>query len=303
MLAIVLVGFVEVLTQSVGLAALSAAVGLVLLIAGGDALVRGATRLAQLMRFSPAVIGLTIVAAGTSAPELVVSVRSAVAGTPDLALGNVVGSNIFNIGAILGIVALIRPLRIQGNTVRLEWPVMMLAAQDLRVVPLTVHLALSDVPAAVTQDMILRKAHMVAAALRQDFGIGAPRLAVAGLNPHAGEGGAFGREEIEVILPAIERLKAEGLDISGPHPADTMFHDAARKTYDAALCMYHDQALIPLKTLDFYGGVNVTLGLPIVRTSPDHGTALNIAGHGIARPDSLISAIKTADKMVQSRGI
>ncbi|MCB1529603.1 MAG: 4-hydroxythreonine-4-phosphate dehydrogenase PdxA [Rhodospirillales bacterium] len=182
-------------------------------------------------------------------------------------------------------------------------PVMMLAAQDLRVVPLTVHLALSDVPAAVTQDMILRKAHMVAAALRQDFGIGAPRLAVAGLNPHAGEGGAFGREEIEVILPAIERLKAEGLDISGPHPADTMFHDAARKTYDAALCMYHDQALIPLKTLDFYGGVNVTLGLPIVRTSPDHGTALNIAGHGIARPDSLISAIKTADKMVQSRGI
>lgn len=182
-------------------------------------------------------------------------------------------------------------------------PVMMLAAQDLRVVPLTVHLALSDVPSAITRDMILHKAHIVAAALKRDFGIGTPRLAVAGLNPHAGEGGAFGREEIEVILPAIEMLKAEGLEISGPHPADTMFHDAARKTYDAALCMYHDQALIPLKTLDFYGGVNVTLGLPIVRTSPDHGTALPIAGQGIARPDSLISAILMADEMAQSRGL
>lgn len=182
-------------------------------------------------------------------------------------------------------------------------PVMMLAAKGLRVVPLTVHMPLSDVSASITQNLICEKARVIARALQKDFGIENPKLAVAGLNPHAGEGGAFGREEIEIILPAIEILQAEGMNISGPHPADTMFHEQARNTYDAALCMYHDQALIPLKTLDFYGGVNITLGLPIVRTSPDHGPALNIAGQNIAKPDSLIAAIKMAAQISKNRQV
>jgi 4-hydroxythreonine-4-phosphate dehydrogenase len=131
----------------------------------------------------------------------------------------------------------------------------------------------------------------------RDFGIARPRLAVAGLNPHAGEGGSMGREEIEIITPAIERLRAEGFEISGPAPADTLFHAAAREHYDAVLCMYHDQALIPLKTVDFHGGVNVTLGLPFIRTSPDHGTALGIAGTGQANPHSLIAALRMAAEM------
>jgi 4-hydroxythreonine-4-phosphate dehydrogenase len=137
--------------------------------------------------------------------------------------------------------------------------------------------------------------------LRRDFGIAAPRLAVAGLNPHAGEGGALGREEIEIIAPAVERLRGEGIAVFGPAPADTLFHERARSRYDAALCMYHDQALIPLKTIDFDRGVNVTLGLPFVRTSPDHGTALDIAGRGIANPESLIAALKLAAEMAARR--
>lgn len=174
-------------------------------------------------------------------------------------------------------------------------PVMMLAAKDLRVVPLTIHMALKDVPLAITQDLICKTARIIHAAL------GAPRIAVAGLNPHAGEEGAFGREEIEIIAPAIAMLKAEGLLVSGPHSADTLFHAEARAGYDVALCMYHDQALIPLKTLDFHGGVNVTLGLDIIRTSPDHGTALGIAGQGIANHQSLVHALILAGDMAKKR--
>lgn len=173
-------------------------------------------------------------------------------------------------------------------------PVMMLTAQDLRVVPLTIHIPLQDVPQAVTNNLIHEKIKVTVKALQQDFGVTVPRVAVAGLNPHAGEGGSIGHEDADVIAPALETLRAEGYVINGPLPADTMFHELAREEYDVAVCMYHDQALIPVKTLDFYGGVNVTLGLPIIRTSPDHGTALNIAGQGIARPDSLIAAIKCA---------
>lgn len=140
------------------------------------------------------------------------------------------------------------------------------------------------------------------AGLRQDFGLAAPRLAVAGLNPHAGEGGAMGHEEIDLIIPVLDRLRAEGMQIMGPLPADTMFHAGARARYDAAICMYHDQALIPIKTIDFAGGVNLTLGLPFIRTSPDHGTAFDIAGRGIADPTSLIAALRMAQDMARARG-
>lgn len=184
-----------------------------------------------------------------------------------------------------------------------ETPVMMLAAKELRVVPLTVHVPLKDVPEAVTEALITEKARIVYQSLQSDFKIMRPRIAVAGLNPHAGEEGKIGGEDQEVIVPAIEKLQAEGLNISGPYPADTMFHAEARAGYDIALGMYHDQALIPLKTLDFHGGVNVTLGLSVVRTSPDHGTALDIAGQGIANPQSLINAIKMADEIARNRDI
>jgi 4-hydroxythreonine-4-phosphate dehydrogenase len=179
--------------------------------------------------------------------------------------------------------------------------VMMLAVDGLRVVPVTVHVPLAQVPTLLTEDLIVVTGRITAAALRRDFAIPAPRLAIAGLNPHAGEGGALGGEEAAVIIPAIERLRAEGIAVTGPHPADTMFHAAARARYDAALCMYHDQALIPLKTIDFDRGVNVTLGLPIVRTSPDHGTAFDIAGKGIASPASLIAAIELAAQLAERR--
>jgi 4-hydroxythreonine-4-phosphate dehydrogenase len=175
--------------------------------------------------------------------------------------------------------------------------VMMLAAPALRVVPVTVHVSLRAALDALTNAAIVAAARTTAAALRTDFGIAAPRLAVAGLNPHAGEGGALGREEIEMIAPAIEALRAEGIDVSGPWPPDTMFTDLARPRYDAAICMYHDQALIPLKTLDMRQGVNVTLGLPIVRTSPDHGTAFDLAGTGKADPGSLIAALRLAGEI------
>ncbi|MEM7189237.1 MAG: 4-hydroxythreonine-4-phosphate dehydrogenase PdxA [Pseudomonadota bacterium] len=179
--------------------------------------------------------------------------------------------------------------------------VMMLAAPDLRVVPITVHIALAAVPMALTAEAIVESGRITTAALRRDFGIAAPRLAFAGLNPHAGEGGAMGREEIEIIAPAIETLKRDGIDAVGPLPADTMFNPAARSRYDVAMCMYHDQALVPLKTLDFARGVNVTLGLPFVRTSPDHGTAFNIAGTGRADPTSLIEALMLAGRMAEAR--
>ena len=181
-------------------------------------------------------------------------------------------------------------------------PVMMLAAGDLRATLVTIHNALGKVPLALTTEAIVNAGLVTAQALRRDFAIAAPRLAVAALNPHAGEGGALGREEIDVIEPAVRALRDLGVDASGPSPADTLFHPEARARYDGVLCMYHDQALIPVKMLDFWGGVNVTLGLPIVRTSPDHGTGFDIAGRGIARPDSLIAAIKLAADIAARRG-
>ncbi len=182
-----------------------------------------------------------------------------------------------------------------------EVPVMMLAAKDLRVVPLTVHIPLKAVPAAVTEELILKKVRIVHESLRHDFKLDTPRIAVVGLNPHAGENGKIGLEDQEVIAPALHILKSEGVDVTGPHSADTLFHEEARQHYDIALGMYHDQVLIPLKTLDFYGGVNVTLGLSVVRTSPDHGTALDIAGQGIARVDSFVNAILMAAEIAQNR--
>ena len=180
-------------------------------------------------------------------------------------------------------------------------PVMMLASDYLRVVPLTIHIPLEKVPTAITADLIQSTCHKIFHSLKMDFGIPAPRIAVAGLNPHAGEEGGMGLEEKNIIAPALENLQKLGMDIQGPLPADTMFHQSARNQYDAALCMYHDQALIPIKTLDFEGGVNVTLGLPIVRSSPDHGTALNIAGQNMAQETSMINALKLAYKIHQNR--
>ena len=173
-------------------------------------------------------------------------------------------------------------------------PVMMLANDHLRVVPVTIHVGLRAALDALTTEGIVAAGHILAGALRRQFGIAQPRIAVAGLNPHAGEGGAMGTEEATLIQPAIAALRAEGVAVTGPHPPDTMFTPAARAGYDAALCMYHDQALIPLKTLDMASGVNITLGLPIIRTSPDHGTAFDIAGSGRADPSSLIAALRLA---------
>ncbi len=180
-------------------------------------------------------------------------------------------------------------------------PVMMLACPGLRVVPVTVHVALKRAAAELTTEAIVTQGRIAAAALRRDFGITAPRLVVAGLNPHAGEDGTMGREDIEIVAPAVVALRDAGIAARGPLPADTLFTPRARATYDCALCMYHDQALIPVKTLDMDGGVNVTLGLSIVRTSPDHGTALDIAGKGLADPGSLIAALRMAGEMVAQR--
>jgi 4-hydroxythreonine-4-phosphate dehydrogenase len=176
-------------------------------------------------------------------------------------------------------------------------PVMMIWSPLLAVVPVTIHIALSEVPKQLTRELIVSTARIAAADMVRRFGLARPRLAIAGLNPHAGEGGAMGREEIEIIAPAIAELRADGLDVSGPLPADTMFHPAARARYDVALTMYHDQGLIPAKTLAFDSGVNVTLGLPFVRTSPDHGTAFDIAGKGVANPASLIEALRLAARL------
>jgi 4-hydroxythreonine-4-phosphate dehydrogenase len=180
-------------------------------------------------------------------------------------------------------------------------PVMMLAGPELRVVPVTIHTALRQAIAALRTEDIVTAAKITAAGLTRDFGIAKPRLAVAGLNPHAGENGTIGREDIEIVAPAVKALRAAGIDVTGPMAPDTMFHAAARQRYDVAICMYHDQALIPLKTLDFDRGVNITLGLPFIRTSPDHGTALDIAGKGVANPASLIAAIALAGELVERR--
>jgi 4-hydroxythreonine-4-phosphate dehydrogenase len=185
--------------------------------------------------------------------------------------------------------------------------VMMLVSSDidppLRVVPYTIHIPLAEVFRRLDRRAIAATAGIVLHSLRSDFGIASPRLAIAGVNPHAGEDGTMGREEIEILTPAIEALRRDGHSVLGPRSADTMFHADARRTYDAALCMFHDQALIPIKTLDFHSGVNVTLGLPIVRTSPDHGTALDIAGRGIANEASMIAAIRMAAEIADRRGL
>jgi 4-hydroxythreonine-4-phosphate dehydrogenase len=178
-------------------------------------------------------------------------------------------------------------------------PVMMLAGPQLRTIPVTIHIPLKEVPAALTMDLIVQTGEIAARDLKSRFGIENPRFAIAGLNPHAGEGGALGGEDEAIIRPAVDQLKAMGIDAVGPLPADTMFHAAARETYDVALCMYHDQALIPAKALGFDDAVNVTLGLPFIRTSPDHGTAFGIAGTGKARPDSLIAALRMAAAMAE----
>jgi len=177
-------------------------------------------------------------------------------------------------------------------------PVMMLSAKNLRTVPITVHIALKEVPAALNGELIIAQTRTSAEGLSRWFGLNRPRIGITGLNPHAGENGAMGQEEIEIITPAIETLKEEGLDVTGPLPADTVFHEEARANYDIFMCMYHDQALIPVKTLGFHDGVNTTLGLPFIRTSPDHGTALTLAGKGLANPASLIAAINQAAEMV-----
>ena len=180
-------------------------------------------------------------------------------------------------------------------------PLMMLAGKSLRVVPATVHIALRDVPAALTTDLIITKGRLLDEALQLYFGCSSPRIAVCGLNPHAGENGQFGDEDQRVIAPAVEAMKDEGIDTFGPLSADTLFHPEARETYDAAIGMYHDQVLIPFKTIDFDGGVNVTLGLDFIRTSPDHGTTFDIAGTGKARPQSLMAAIRMARMMTSWR--
>lgn len=180
-------------------------------------------------------------------------------------------------------------------------PVMMLTAKDLRACLVTIHVPIDQLPELVTGERVIRVARVVHESMKRDFGIAAPRLALAALNPHAGEGGAIGLQEIEVLRPAAEALRAEGLNITDPLPADTLFHEEARARYDAVVCLYHDQALIPVKTLDFWGGVNATLGLPIVRTSPDHGTGFDIAGKGIARADSFIAAVRLASEMASAR--
>lgn len=179
-------------------------------------------------------------------------------------------------------------------------PVMMLAGPELRTVPVTIHIALSAVPKALTTELIVETALVTARDLRRCFGLSSPRLAISGLNPHAGEDGAMGTEDRDIIAPAIAALQASGINAFGPLPADTMFHASARTGYDVAICMYHDQALIPAKALAFDEAVNVTLGLPFIRTSPDHGTAFNIAGKGQARPDSLIAALRLAGRMAGS---
>lgn len=176
-------------------------------------------------------------------------------------------------------------------------PVMLLAGPELRTVPVTIHIALAEVPRQLTSELIVTTARITAHDLASRFGINRPRLAIAGLNPHAGEGGSMGHEDDRIIRPAVEVLRVEGIDAVGPLPADTLFHARARAAYDVALCMYHDQALIPAKALAFDEAVNVTLGLPFIRTSPDHGTAFDIAGKGIARADSLIAALKLARRL------
>jgi 4-hydroxythreonine-4-phosphate dehydrogenase len=188
-----------------------------------------------------------------------------------------------------------------ANGSRAPQPVMMLWSPALAVVPVTIHVSLRDALAQLSSDLIVRTARIAVADLKARFGLSNPRLAVSGLNPHAGEDGSLGTEDIEIVAPAVEILRGEGIDVRGPLPADTMFHAAARESYDCAICMYHDQALIPIKTIAFEDAVNVTLGLPFIRTSPDHGTAFDIAGTGKANPSSLAAALRLAARMAAAR--
>jgi len=239
----------------------------------------------------------------TSAPAAIASIDRAVAdvlsGTAAAVVTNPVAKSVLYKGGFAepGHTEYLAKLSFQqtGNP---AWPVMMLWSPEVAVVPVTIHVPFKEVPQRLTRDLIFETGRVVARDLIDRFGIVQPRLAVAGLNPHAGEEGTMGKEDATVVRPAIERLIADGIDARGPLPADTMFHEAARKTYDAALCMYHDQALIPIKTLAFDHAVNVTLGLPFVRTSPDHGTAFDIAGTGKANPSSLVAALKLAARLV-----
>lgn len=186
----------------------------------------------------------------------------------------------------------------ENHTGKSITPVMMIAGPELKTIPVTIHIPLIEVPSALTTEQVYKISKIAAMDLEMKFGIASPRLAISGLNPHAGESGAMGKEDEEIIRPAVEALRSEGINAFGPLPADTMFHKSARATYDVAICMYHDQALIPAKTLGFDDAVNVTLGLPFIRTSPDHGTALDIADKGIANPSSMIAAIKMASDMI-----
>ena len=186
---------------------------------------------------------------------------------------------------------------VQEATGKVLRPVMMLWSPELAVVPVTIHLPLREIFEQLSTDLIVETGRIVARDLQARFDLLRPRLAIAGLNPHAGEEGTLGEEDRTIVAPAVTRLKSEGIDARGPIPADSMFHEQARATYDAALCMYHDQALIPIKTLAFDHAVNVTLGLPFVRTSPDHGTAFDIAGTGRADPASLIAALRLAARL------
>jgi 4-hydroxythreonine-4-phosphate dehydrogenase len=238
----------------------------------------------------------------TSAPAAIAAIRRAVAdvnaGAAAAVVTNPVAKNVLYESGFAepGHTEYLAKLAAETTGV-LAHPVMLLWSPELAVVPVTIHLPLKDVVARLSSDLIVETGLIVARDLTRRFGIARPRLAVAGLNPHAGEDGALGEEDLTVVGPAVERLKSLGIDARGPLPADTMFHAAARATYDVALAMYHDQALIPIKTLAFDHGVNVTLGLPFVRTSPDHGTAFDIAGSGRADPSSLIAALRLAARL------
>jgi 4-hydroxythreonine-4-phosphate dehydrogenase len=238
----------------------------------------------------------------SSAPAAIAAIRRAVAdvgeGRASAIVTNPVAKNVLYRSGFVepGHTEYLARLSAEATGVHAH-PVMMLWSPELAVVPVTIHLPLKDVISHLTVDLVVETGRIVARDLRNRFGIAQPRLVVAGLNPHAGEEGALGDEDITVVRPAVERLRAEGIDARGPLPADTLFHAQARASYDAALAMYHDQALIPIKTLAFDHAVNVTLGLPFVRTSPDHGTAFDIAGTGRADPGSLIAALKLAARL------
>jgi 4-hydroxythreonine-4-phosphate dehydrogenase len=243
----------------------------------------------------------------SSAPAAIAAIRRAVdlvvAGRAGAIVTNPVAKNVLYQSGFAepGHTEYLAKLAVQATGVT-ALPVMMLWAPELAVVPVTIHLPLKDVIANLSVDLIVDTGRITARDLRERFGIVRPRLAVAGLNPHAGEHGALGGEDLSLVRPAVERLRAEGIDARGPLPADSLFHQAARASYDVALAMYHDQALIPIKTLAFDHAVNVTLGLPFVRTSPDHGTAFDIAGTGRADPGSLVAALKLAARLAESGG-